>query len=40
MLSFFTHFAPENWMLLIAFAVTAVYCNWLVNVAERQKMHK
>lgn len=40
MTSFLTNLAPENWVLLIAFVVTTFYCNWLVNVAERQKMNK
>jgi hypothetical protein len=40
MLSSLTHLSPENWTVLIAIAMTAVYCNWLVGVAERQKMQK
>lgn len=32
----FLHLSAENWLLTIAFLITALYSNWLISEAEKQ----
>ncbi len=32
----FLQLSPENWLITIAFLITALYSNWLIIEAEKQ----